>query len=212
MTELSPVATVLAADHHTAEGRQRGKLRSAGQASLISRIKIIDPEGNDVPAGQVGEVVVSGPHVMLGYWNQPTQTAEAVRNGWMHTGDAGYVDADGFVFIVDRVKDMVISGGENIYSAEVENALGLHPTVQTTAVIGIPDAKWGEAVHAFVILKPGHSPSAQDLIAHCKGLIAGYKCPRSIEFVAELPLSGPGKVLKTELRKRYWGGRDKQVS
>lgn len=179
---------------------------------MISEIRIVDVDGNEVPTGQTGEVVVRGPHVMLGYWNKPEETADAIRDGWMHTGDAGYIDAEGFVFIVDRLKDMIISGGENIYSAEVENALSPHPAVLTVAVIGIPDPKWGEAVHAFVIIKPGQSVTPDDLVAHCKTLIAGYKCPRSLDFVSELPLSGPGKVLKTELRKRFWDEQDRKVS
>lgn len=212
MTELSPVACVLGAQYHTAEGRRLGKLRSGGKANLISEIRIVDPDGNEVPTGETGEVVVRGPHVMLGYWNKPEQTADAVRDGWMHTGDAGYLDAEGFVFIVDRLKDMIISGGENVYSAEVENALSQHPAVMTVAVIGIPDRKWGEGVHAFVITKPGQSVTTEALIAHCRTLIAGYKCPRSLEFVSELPLSGPGKVLKTELRKRFWDDQDRKVS
>jgi long-chain acyl-CoA synthetase len=212
MTELSPVASILGPEYHSDEGRALGKLRSGGRAHLCSQIRIVDPEDRDLPAGATGEIIVRGPHVMQGYWNRPEETAAAIRGGWMHTGDCGYLDADGFVFVVDRVKDMIISGGENIYSAEVENALCQHVSVRTCAVIGIPSERWGESVHAFVILKQGEAATAEELILHCKALIAGYKCPRTIEFVDQLPLSGPGKILKTELRKRFWEGRDKQVA
>jgi acyl-CoA synthetase (AMP-forming)/AMP-acid ligase II len=160
----------------------------------------------------VGEVIVRGPNVMQGYWNKPEQTTAALKNGWMHTGDGAYMDEDGFIFIADRLKDMIISGGENIYSAEVENALAQHPAVAACAVIGIPSDQWGESVHAVVVLKPDVKPEASELIDHCKALIAGYKCPRSVDFVAALPLSGAGKVLKTTLREPFWRGRTRNVA
>ena len=150
---------------------------------------------------------------MLGYWNKPEQTAEALKGGWMHTGDGGYMDDQGFVYIVDRVKDMIISGGENVYSAEVENALYQHEAVIECAVIGIPHEKWGEQVHAVVRLADDQKASEQELIEYARGVIAGFKCPRSIAFVSEpLPLSGAGKILKTEIRKPYWGDVGKAVS
>jgi acyl-CoA synthetase (AMP-forming)/AMP-acid ligase II len=149
---------------------------------------------------------------MQGYWNKPEQTAAALKNGWMHTGDGAYMDEDGFIFIADRLKDMIISGGENIYSAEVENALAQHPSIAACAVIGIPSEQWGESVHAVVVRKPGQDPTPEALIAHCKSLIAGYKCPRSIDFVEALPLSGAGKVLKTALREPFWKGRTRNVA
>jgi long-chain acyl-CoA synthetase len=204
MTELSPLATLCPAQYHTKEGRKLGKLRSAGRASFCTEVRIVDAEDQEVPRGTVGEVIVRGPNVMKGYWNNPKQTADVVRDGWMHTGDGGYMDDDGFIYIVDRLKDMIISGGENVYSAEVENALCRHPAVAASAVIGIPSQEWGEAVHAVVVLKPGHTLSAAELITHCKGLIASYKCPRSVEMVDALPLSGAGKVLKNQLREPYW--------
>jgi len=212
MTELSPLATVLSPLYHTPEGRTLGKLRSAGRASFCTEVRIVDTQDREVPRGTVGEVVVRGPNVMQGYWNNPEQTKAALREGWMHTGDGGYMDEDGFIFVVDRVKDMIISGGENVYSAEVENALAQHPAVAACAVIGIPSAEWGESVHAVVVCRPGASVSAEELIAHCKRLIAGYKCPRSVDFREALPLSGAGKILKTELRKPYWYGLNRQVS
>lgn len=209
MTELSPLATLNPAECHVPGG---AKLRSAGRASFCTEVRIVDPEDRELPRGEVGEVIVRGPNVMQGYWNQPEQTATALRSGWMHTGDGGYMDEDGFVFIVDRLKDMIITGGENVYSAEVENTLAQHPSVAASAVIGIPSAEWGEAVHAVVVPRPGTAPDAETLIAHCKSLIAGYKCPRSVEFRDSLPLSGAGKVLKTALRKPYWEEQARQVN
>jgi len=156
--------------------------------------------------------VMRGPNVMLGYWRKPAETADVLRDGWLHSGDGAYMDDEGFIFIVDRLKDMIVSGGENVYSAEVENALAQHPAVAASAVIGVPDEQWGERVHAVIVCKPGTSATTQELITHCRQLIAGYKCPRSAEFCEVLPLSGAGKVLKSELRKPYWGGRPRQVS
>lgn len=212
MTELSPLGTALPAFYHTAEGRKHNKLSSAGRPGHCVEIRVADPAGNPIPLGEKGEILVRGPNVMLGYWNKPKETAEVLKAGWMHTGDAGYVDNEGFVYIVDRIKDMIVSGGENVYSAEVENALSHHPAVQACAVIGIPNERWGESVHAFVVLQPDASTTDEDLSAHCRELIAGYKCPRSFEYLSELPLSGPGKVLKAQLRERYWGNRERQVS
>jgi long-chain acyl-CoA synthetase len=138
---------------------------------------------------------------MLGYWDRERETAEALRGGWMHTGDGGYLDEDGFVYVVDRVKDMIISGGENIFSVEVENALALHPAVRQCAVIGLPHPEWIETVHAVVVLHDDQSAAPEQLIAHCRALIAGYKCPRSVEFRQEMPISPAGKILKRELRR-----------
>lgn len=212
-TELSPVATILPYDYHTLDGPRSGKLASAGRAAICNEIEIVDPNGIEVPRGAVGEVRVRGPNTMLGYWNKPKETAAALRDGWVYTGDAARMDEEGFVYIVDRLKDMIVSGGENVYSAEVENAVAKHASVSQCAVIGVPDDKWGEAVHALVILKPGQRASAEEIVAHCHTLIAGYKCPRSVAFHADpFPLSGAGKVLKRELRKPYWEGRSRQVN
>ncbi len=211
MTELSPIATLNHAWNHTTEGRKLGKLRSAGRATLGTEVRIVDDDGKEVARGDVGEVVVRGANVMLGYWNNPAQTAAAVRDGWMHTGDGAYMDNDGFIFVVDRIKDMIISGAENIYSAEVENAIASFSGVAACAVIGIPHEVWGETVHAVIVPKAGPLPAADDIIAHCKSLIAGYKCPRSIAFVDQLPLSGAGKILKNKLREPFWSGRPRGV-
>jgi long-chain acyl-CoA synthetase len=213
MTEMSPCMTHLtAADHRS---NKPGILRSAGRANLTTQVRIVDAQGAEVPRGTVGEVAVSGPGVMLGYWNKPEQTAAAIHNGWMHTGDGGLMDEEGYLFIVDRLKDMIVSGGENVYSAEVENALGQHPAVAISAVIGIPSEQWGEAVHAVVVLKPNSSRTddlGAELIQHCHQLIAGYKCPRSVEFREALPITGAGKIQKAALRKPYWEGRARSVN
>ena len=157
MTELSPISTILENQYHTFEGANAGKTKSGGIPAFSVEVKIVDVEGNEVPRGVIGEILNRGPHVMKGYWNKPNETAEAIRDGWMHTGDAGYMDEDGFVFIADRVKDMIVTGGENVYSVEVENAIYQHPAVAICAVIGIPSADWGEAVHAIIQPKEGEA-------------------------------------------------------
>lgn len=211
MTELSPVATVLHARHLIDEGRAKGRRRSAGRAGLGVELRIVAADGSTLPAGEVGEVVVRSRGVMAGYWRRPAETKAAVRDGWMHTGDAGYLDDDGFLYIVDRIKDMIVSGGENVYSAEVENAIARLPQIAQTAVIGIPSEKWGEQVHAIVVLKPEATASEADIVEFCKQSIAGYKCPRSVEFVQAMPLTGAGKVDKQELRRRHWAGQNRAV-
>jgi long-chain acyl-CoA synthetase len=160
---------------------------------------------NEQALGEVGEIVVRSPGAMLGYWNLPELTRQTLVDGWVRTGDAGYMDEEGFVYLVDRLKDMIVSGGENVFSAEVENALAAHEHVAECAVIGVPDERWGERVHAIVRPRGDAVLTPEDIIAHCRTLIAGYKCPRSVDFRSEpLPLSGAGKILKTELRKPYW--------
>ncbi|TDF80764.1 long-chain-fatty-acid--CoA ligase [Pseudomonas sp. H9] len=212
MTELSPVATFLSADYHTPEHQKSGKMYSAGQPYACVEVRIADEHDRELPRGTVGQILVRGPNVMLGYWNKPEATAEALRGGWMHTGDGGYMDEEGFVYVCDRLKDMIVSGGENVYSAEVETAIASHPAVALSAVIGIPCERWGETVHAVVLLKPGRVASADEIVAHCREHIAGYKVPRSVEFRDVLPLSNVGKVLKVELRKPFWEGRQRGVS
>lgn len=212
MTELSGCVTYLPPYYHTPEGRALGKLRSAGRAAAVAEVKIVDADGREVPRGTVGEIAARGMSVMLGYWNRPEDNAKTLRGGWVHSGDGAYMDDDGFIFIVDRMKDMVVSGGENVYSAEVENAILKHPAIASCAVIGIPSDKWGESVHAVVVLKPGQALSGEELIAHCKALIANYKCPRSVEVRTELPLSGAGKIQKNKLREQHWASHGRQVA
>lgn len=204
MTELAPLATLNPHANHIGEARRLGRHRAAGRASFCTEVKVVDPQGDECPRGTVGEVIVRGGNMMLGYWKRPEETRSAVRDGWMHTGDAAWMDDTGLIYIVDRLKDMIVSGGENVYSAEVENAVASHPSVASCAVIGIPSREWGESVHAVIVLKPGHQTTADAIVTHCRSLIAGYKCPRSTEFRDSLPLSGAGKTLKTELRRPHW--------
>ena len=212
-TETSPALTVLGSQYHVLDGPNAGKLKSCGQAIPGVEIAIFDENDNEVPRGTVGQICAQGDNVMLGYWNMPDVTAETLRGGWIHTGDGGYMDEEGFVYIVDRVKDMIISGGENVYSVEVENVIYQHPSVAECAVIGVPDEQWGERVHAIVRLKDGMALGAEELLEHCKGLIAGFKCPRSVDFTdTPLPVSGAGKILKRELRAPYWEGQTRSVS
>ncbi len=212
-TELAPLVTILGPEYHELEGPKSGKLKTVGLPVVAVEVEIVDAQSKEVPRGAVGELRVRGATAMLGYWNKPEQTAETLKDGWVHTGDSGAMDEDGFITIVDRVKDMIITGGENVYSAEVENAIMQFPGLAECAVIGIPDDKWGEAVHAVVVPREGESLDAEAIIAHCKELIAGYKCPLSVDIRAEpLPKSGAGKIQKFELRGPYWEGRKRQVS
>lgn len=211
-TEMGPIVSVLGPTQHTAAAAAAGMLRSCGRATRAVEVRIVDAECREVTRGSVGEIVVRGPNMMSGYLNKLSQTLSALPgDGWLRTGDGGRMDEEGYIFIVDRLKDMIVTGGENVFSAEVENALSSHPDVAMCAVIGIPSAEWGEAVHAVVVLKPGAAPSAEALTAHCKRLIAGYKAPKSVEFRATLPLSGAGKVLKSELREPFWKDSSRRV-
>ncbi len=213
MTETSPIISLLDSKFHILEGPRAEKVKSAGRPVFSAEVKIVDSNDDELPHGKIGEIVTRGPHVMQGYWKQPELTAAAIREGWMHTGDAAYMDEEGFIYIVDRMKDMIISGGENIYSVEVENALYQHPNVEQCAVFGIPDDQWGEAVRAVVIPKNGGELDEPTLIEHCRQLIAGYKCPRSIEIRHDpLPISGAGKILKNELRAPFWKDKERQLS
>jgi len=213
MTEVSCAATILRPEFHLGEHRQAGRHRAAGQAIANTEVMISDDEGRPVAPGSVGEILVRGEGLMLGYWNQPELTSEALRGGWMHTGDGGRMDELGLVYVVDRIKDMIVTGGENVYSGEVESALSRHPAVGQCAVIGVPDDRWGERVHAVVVTRPGAQVSGDELVGHCRGLIAGYKCPKSLEFRSEpLPLSAAGKILKHVLRESHWQGRGRNVA
>jgi len=213
MTECSPLITSAGPDCHVFEGPKANLFKSTGLAVPGVEVKIIDENDNEVPRGEVGEVAARGPNVMLGYWRQKELSDKALLNGWMHTGDGGYMNEDGYVYIVDRVKDMIISGGENIYSAEVENAVYQLDGVIECAVIGIPNEEWGETVHAIVRKDPNSKLSEDDVISHSKSLIAGFKCPKSVSFREDpMPLSGAGKILKTTLREPFWEGHEKQVS
>ncbi len=207
MTETVGAGTTLApADH-------RGELmRSCGKAWPTLGVRIADEDGNELGPGEIGEIEIRGPIVMAGYWNRPEATAETIRpDGWLRTGDAGYRDAEGFFFVHDRVKDMIVSGGENVYPAEVENAILGCPGVADAAVIGVPDDKWGEAVKAVVVRAPGADPEPEDIIAYARQRIAGFKAPKSVDFIDVLPRNPSGKVLRRELRAPYWAGRGRNV-
>lgn len=211
-TEGGPTISVLPPRYHVLEGEYSGKLKSAGQPLAGTHIQITDENDKVLPAGEVGEIRVRGLTISPGYWNLPEVTSETMRDGWLHTGDAGYLDEDGFLYIIDRVKDMIITGGENVYSAEVENVLCMHPAVSECAVIGIPSERWVETIHAIVRLKEGQSTTGDELIAHCREYLAGFKCPRSVDFREEpFPISGAAKVLKRELRAPYWKGHERKV-
>lgn len=207
-TETAPLATTLRHEERHLDGP---RARSCGQPLPGVDVRVFDRDGREVETGEVGEVVIRGPNVMAGYWNKAEQTAAVLRDGWYWSGDLGYADDEGFIFLVDRAKDMIVSGGENVYCTEVEEALYTHPAVLEAAVFGVPDDKWGETVHAVVV--PRHEVEQDELIAHCRERIAGYKVPRSLELRSEpLPKSGPGKVLKRELREPYWRDRKERVS
>jgi acyl-CoA synthetase (AMP-forming)/AMP-acid ligase II len=194
--------TTLRKAHHRLDGSDLDlkRLSSVGQPVLDTQLRIAGPRDEEVANGEVGEICLKSPQNMIGYWNNSAATVETLRGGWLHTGDLGFMDDDGFVYLVDRKKDMIISGGENVYSREVEEALMAHAAVSDAAVIGVPDRRWGEAVKGIVVLKAGHSVAAAELIAHCRTLIAGFKCPKSIDFMAQLPRLPSGKISKVALR------------
>jgi long-chain acyl-CoA synthetase len=209
LTETTAALTTLPPEDHDPAGGPR--MRSCGKPISPVQLKIVDRNGVELPPGQVGEIVVRSGLVMKGYWNLPEATAGSIRDGWFHTGDAGYVDEDGYVYVHDRVKDLIISGGENIYPAEVESALFGHPAIADVGVIGVPDDRWGEAVKAIVVRKPGVEVSEAELIAYCRERIAHYKAPKSVDFAESLPRNPSGKILKRILRAPFWEGRDRQV-
>ena len=207
LTETVGAGTALQpADH------QGALLRSCGKPYPGLDIKVVDDKDEEVKQGEVGEILIRGGTVMKGYWNKAEATAKSIMNGWFYSGDAGYFDKDGFLFIHDRVKDMIVSGGENIYPAEVENAVFGHASVADVAVIGVPDDKWGEAVKAIVVLKPGTTATAEDIITYTRTRIAGYKLPKSVDFIDALPRNPSGKILRRELREPHWAGKARRVN
>jgi acyl-CoA synthetase (AMP-forming)/AMP-acid ligase II len=216
LTETSPVITIAHMKSHLANDAEETQLRrkaTAGYELAGTEIRVVDLEGCDVPCdGQaVGEIVVRGDVVMEGYWKQPEATTQAIRDGWFHTGDLATIDEEGYILIVDRAKDMILSGGENIASAEVERVINCHPAVLECAVIALPDDTWGEVPKALVSLKPGQHASEEDIIAYCRKHLGGFKAPKSVEFLESLPKGGTGKILKKVLREKYWVGRERRV-
>ena len=211
MTETSGTIVALDPEDHVPEGSKR--MRSVGTPLEGVEVKIIDEQGDELPADTVGEIATRSSKNMRGYWNNPDATEETIdADGWLRTGDAGYLDEDGYLYIHDRVKDMIISGGENVYPAEVENAIYAHPDVADVAVIGVPHEKWGEAVKACVVVKEGKELSEAAIIAHSREHIAGYKCPKSVDFIEALPRNPSGKILRRELRAPYWEGKTRAVN
>jgi len=205
--------SVLKREEHKLEGsaKEIKRLESAGKPLREGEIRIVDDQGRDVPVGEPGEIIARSDRTMKGYWKLPGETAETMKDGWLHTGDVGKMDEDGYIYLVDRKKDMIISGGENIYSREVEEVLYMHPAVLEAAVVGVPDEKWGESVKAVVVLKQGAAASEEEIIDFCKEYLASYKKPRSVEFWDNLPKTASGKIKKNEIRERYWQGYGKRV-
>jgi acyl-CoA synthetase (AMP-forming)/AMP-acid ligase II len=213
MTECGGPGCALHAHQHVLDGPPKvvRRLRSAGQPMVGCDVRVITPDGNECALDEPGEIVIRSPALMRGYWNNNPATLEAMRGGVLHTGDVGERDDEGFVFVVDRLKDMIVSGGENVYSREVEEALMSHFSVLEAAVIGAPDERWGEAVVAFVVRRPGHDVSTDALIAHCRERIAAYKRPRDVHFIDALPKLPNGKIEKFKLRAPLWAGRERAV-
>lgn len=203
MTETSSNACILHSADFAQPDEKRALSRSVGRAMIGSELAIVSPQGEHLQPGNVGEIAIRSPGVMLGYWNRPDATAEAIRDGWMYTGDGGYLDTDGYLYLADRIKDMIVTGGENVYSLEVESVVVQHPAVRQCAVIGIPHQVWGEAVHAVVVVHEGQICEEVELIDFCRSRLARFKIPRSVEFRTELPLTAAGKVLKRDLRASF---------
>jgi fatty-acyl-CoA synthase len=216
LTEISPVLTLAHRKEHLAGDSEELNFRRQSTAGYVvtgTEARVVRPDSSDVkPDGkEIGEVLVRGDIVMEGYWRQPEATASAIQDDWLHTGDLATIDEEGYIFIVDRVKEMILSGGENIGSAEIERIIALHPAVMESAVIAVPDDKWGEAPKAIVVLKPGQHATGAEIIALCRQHLAGFKVPKSVEFVESLPHGGTGKILKRVIREKYWQGRERRV-
>lgn len=212
--EVANQSTLLSKEDHqirAAEDDEK-RLSSCGRAIIMSQIKIVDDEGKEVPQGEVGEIITRGPHMMKGYWQMEKETCNTIKNGWLHTGDMAYQDKLGYIYMVDRQKDMVISGGFNIYTTMVEKALFEHPAIRQATVIGVPDERWGEAVKAFVVADPGNQPNEDELIQFCKSRLAKYEVPKSVEFVDSLPVTAYGKIDKKALRAPFWANLIRQVN
>ena len=207
LTETTGPFTALPHEHHVGE-----RLASCGRPMFGARARIVDENGNELPPGAVGEILYQGESMMAGYWGRQAETEAVIRDGWLHTGDAGYMDLDGFLFIKDRIRDMIITGGENVYPAEIEAVLAEHPDLLEVAVIGVPDPKWGETVKACVVRRKGSTLTAEALIDWCRDRLAGYKRPRSVDFLDALPRNASGKMLKRQLREPYWAGYARKVN
>jgi fatty-acyl-CoA synthase len=210
LTETTGVLTVLAPEDHSIA--DTAVMKSCGRATAGVELRIVDTQGTPLAPSQVGEIICRTAKNMKGYWNRADETAKALKDGWLRTGDVGYLDESGYLYIHDRLKDMIVSGGENIYPAEIESALYGHPDIADIAVVGVPDERWGEAVKALVVVKQNRTADAADILRYARERLAGYKIPKSIEFLPELPRNSSGKILKRVLREQYWRGRERRVN
>ncbi len=210
MTEALGVSS-LSEEDHALDGEKSNLLTSAGKPAFCAAIGIRDDKDQDVPSGEIGEIVVQGKHVMLGYWKNPGGTREAIKDGWYHTGDLGFINEDGYLYLVDRKADMIVTGGENVYPKEVENVLYDHPSVSMAVIVSAPDKKWGERVQGVVVLKPDEKTTPGEIIDFCKDKLAGYKCPKSIEIWDSIPTTAIGKVLRKDVKKKFWEGYDRSI-
>jgi acyl-CoA synthetase (AMP-forming)/AMP-acid ligase II len=214
LTEASMPMTLLLKEDHVLDGSEKKlrRLNSIGREVYVATVRIMDESGNLLPPGQVGEIVVRSDQVMEGYWKKPEATAETLRDGWLHTRDMGYMDEDGYIYLVDRKDDMIVSGGFNIYPKEVEDVLYSYPAVLEAAVFGVPDEKWGEAVKAVISVRSGMKVTEEEIIEHCRKHLASYKKPKSVDFIKELPKSPFGKIWRRKLKEPYWQGRKRMIS
>lgn len=214
LSEAGPLLTTLNAEDHVFENLNEtfSPVKSAGRPVLGVEVRVVDVEDRELPPGESGEIIARGDNVMMGYWNRPEISANTLRDGWLHTGDIGAFDERGFLYILDRAKDMVKTGGENVHSPEVESVIYEHPTVLEAAIIGVPDERWGEAIKAVVVVKQGMSLTADELIAFCRERLTHFKCPSSVDFLDSLPKGGTGKIQKNKLRQPYWEGKERGVN
>jgi long-chain acyl-CoA synthetase len=213
LTETYVPVSILRPEDHILDGtpEEMQRLYSAGREVPGVRVRIVDDKGREVRTGDIGEITVKGANVMKGYWNQPELTKEALKGGWLYTGDMGRMDRLRYLYVVDRKKDMIISGGENIYAKEVEDVLVTHPAVAQAVVIGVPDDKWGESVKALIVKRKGGDATEEEIINFCKDRLSSFKKPKSVEFVEDFPKSTAGKILKRELREKYWAGKERKI-
>jgi acyl-CoA synthetase (AMP-forming)/AMP-acid ligase II len=212
MTEAAPAVSFLGTEDHALDGPGARLLTSAGRAAPGIEVRVVDENDEPAAPGEIGEITVRGDNVMLGYWKNAELTAETLRGGWLHTGDMGTLDEEGYIFLKDRKADMIVTGGENVYPKETEDALYEHPAVRECAVVSSPDPRWGERVQAVVALKDGHTASEEELIEHCKTRLAGYKCPKAVEIWDELPKTTVGKILRRDVKRRFWEGAERSIA
>ena len=211
LTEAAPLVTALFPEDHDYDGPRAHLLKSVGKEGTTVEVCVVDEKDEPVKPSQVGEIVARGKNIMMGYWKNPELTAETLRGGWLHTGDMGTVDEEGYIYLVDRKADMIITGGENVYPKETEDILYEHQAIQECAVVSAPDEKWGERVQAVVVLREGFKTTEEELIRHCKERLAGYKCPKKIEIWDEIPKTPVGKILRKDIRKHFWEGHEKVI-